>query len=236
MKWVGIATGCRDLLDPVHPCAVLQIVRYSVGGNAVVLKQNGQTRATLPTSIAHEPVQTRSSRPHRRGYAVRRTACGKSRRSSKPASSSKQKKQTGCCILAAMGPGIVTAMAGNDAGGISTYSTVGAKFGFATLWVIPIMCVLLIVVEMTAAQHGCGHRQGLRRAHPRIASASGSRRWPCSRCSSATLPPRSPSSQASPRGMEMFGVSKYIAGARRRGRRVAAHRRRQLQTRGESVP
>ena len=42
-------------------------------------------------------------------------------------------------LLAALGPGIVTAMAGNDAGGISTYSTVGAKFGFATLWVIPIM-------------------------------------------------------------------------------------------------
>ena len=57
-------------------------------------------------------------------------------------------------LLAAMGPGIVTAMAGNDAGGISTYSTVGAKFGFATLWVIPIMCVLLIVVEMTAARMG----------------------------------------------------------------------------------
>lgn len=30
-------------------------------------------------------------------------------------------------VLAAMGPGIVTAMAGNDAGGISTYSTVGAQ-------------------------------------------------------------------------------------------------------------
>ena len=30
----------------------------------------------------------------------------------------------------------------------------GAKFGFATLWVIPIMCVLLIVVEMTAARMG----------------------------------------------------------------------------------
>ena len=57
-------------------------------------------------------------------------------------------------LLAAMGPGIVTAMAGNDAGGISTYSTVGAKFGFATLWVIPIMCVLLIVVEMTATRMG----------------------------------------------------------------------------------
>ena len=57
-------------------------------------------------------------------------------------------------LLAALGPGIVTAMAGNDAGGISTYSTVGAKFGYATLWVIPIMCVLLIVVQMTAARMG----------------------------------------------------------------------------------
>ena len=57
-------------------------------------------------------------------------------------------------LLAALGPGVVTAMAGNDAGGISTYSTVGAKFGYATLWVIPIMCVLLIVVQMTAARMG----------------------------------------------------------------------------------
>lgn len=53
-----------------------------------------------------------------------------------------------------MGPGIVTAMAGNDAGGISTYSTAGANFGFGTLWVIPIMCVLLAVVETTAGRMG----------------------------------------------------------------------------------
>ncbi len=57
-------------------------------------------------------------------------------------------------VLAAMGPGIITAMAGNDAGGISTYSTVGAKFGYMTLWVIPIMCVLLIVVQTTATRMG----------------------------------------------------------------------------------
>ena len=30
-------------------------------------------------------------------------------------------------VLAAMGPGVIAAMAGNDAGGISTYSTAGAK-------------------------------------------------------------------------------------------------------------
>lgn len=57
-------------------------------------------------------------------------------------------------VLAAMGPGIVTAMAGNDAGGISTYSTVGAKFGYMTLWVIPVMCILLIVVQTTATRMG----------------------------------------------------------------------------------
>ena len=57
-------------------------------------------------------------------------------------------------ILAAMGPGVVSAMAGNDAGGISTYSTAGANFGYATLWVIPIMCVLLLVVQTTAARMG----------------------------------------------------------------------------------
>lgn len=57
-------------------------------------------------------------------------------------------------VLAAMGPGIVTAMAGNDAGGISTYSVVGAKFGYMTLWVIPVMCILLIVVQTTATRMG----------------------------------------------------------------------------------
>ena len=63
-------------------------------------------------------------------------------------------------ILAAMGPGIVTAMAGNDAGGISTYSTAGAKFGFTTLWVIPIMCILLIVVQTTASRMGATTGKG----------------------------------------------------------------------------
>lgn len=57
-------------------------------------------------------------------------------------------------LLGAMGPGIVSAMAGNDAGGISTYSTAGADFGYATLWSVPIMCLLLAVVQMTASRMG----------------------------------------------------------------------------------
>lgn len=57
-------------------------------------------------------------------------------------------------VLAAMGPGIVTAMAGNDAGGIAAYSTLGADFGFQGLWILPIMCVLLAVVQLTAGKMG----------------------------------------------------------------------------------
>lgn len=67
---------------------------------------------------------------------------------------STKKRATFLLVLGAMGPGVVSAMAGNDAGGISTYSTAGADFGFAALWVIPIMCVLLLVVQLTAARMG----------------------------------------------------------------------------------
>lgn len=63
-------------------------------------------------------------------------------------------KSKALLILAAIGPGVVTAMAGNDAGGIATYSTVGAKFGFMSLWVIPVMCILLVVIQTTATRMG----------------------------------------------------------------------------------
>ena len=101
-------------------------------------------------------------------------------------------------------------MAGNDAGGISTYSTVGAKFGFATLWVIPIMCVLLIVVEMTAARMGAvtgkgfaaliRERFGIRlTALAMLALLIGNVATTFSEFAGIAS------------GMEMFGVSKYLA-------------------------
>lgn len=58
-------------------------------------------------------------------------------------------------VLAAMGPGLVTALAGADAGGVATYSTAGSLFGFTQLWTIPVMCFLLIVAQETAARMGC---------------------------------------------------------------------------------
>lgn len=58
-------------------------------------------------------------------------------------------------VLAAMGPGMVAALAGADAGGVATYSSAGALFGYGQLWTVPIMCPLLIVAQETAARMGC---------------------------------------------------------------------------------
>ena len=43
-------------------------------------------------------------------------------------------------FLAVLGPGIITMVADNDAGGISTYAQTGAKTGFNLLWAFIILC------------------------------------------------------------------------------------------------
>jgi Mn2+/Fe2+ NRAMP family transporter len=54
-------------------------------------------------------------------------------------------------LLAILGPGMITANAGNDAGGIATFASVGAEFGYSLLWIlIPIAISLGIVQEMCA--------------------------------------------------------------------------------------
>ena len=53
--------------------------------------------------------------------------------------------------IAILGPGMITANAGNDAGGIATFASVGAEFGYSLLWLlIPIAISLGIVQEMCA--------------------------------------------------------------------------------------
>ncbi len=53
--------------------------------------------------------------------------------------------------LAVLGPGIVAANSGNDASGIATYSSIGARYGYTLLWaLIPITVSLGIVQEMCA--------------------------------------------------------------------------------------
>ncbi len=53
--------------------------------------------------------------------------------------------------LAIFGPGVITASAGNDAGGIATFASVGADHGYQLLWVlIPLTFSLGMVQEMCA--------------------------------------------------------------------------------------
>ncbi len=63
--------------------------------------------------------------------------------------------------LAIIGPGVITAMAGNDAGGVTTYSVAGAEFGYETLWMILVMVFALAVVQEMAVRMGCVTGKGL---------------------------------------------------------------------------
>jgi Mn2+/Fe2+ NRAMP family transporter len=64
-------------------------------------------------------------------------------------------------LLAVLGPGLIAANAGNDAGGIATYSSVGARYGYDLLWMMVVITVSLIVVQEMAARMGIITGKGL---------------------------------------------------------------------------
>jgi Mn2+/Fe2+ NRAMP family transporter len=70
-------------------------------------------------------------------------------------------RRGGVAFLAVMGPGIVAGMAGNDAGGIATYSVIGARTGLSLIWLFPVMAVILAVVQEMVARLGVISGQGL---------------------------------------------------------------------------
>ncbi|WP_128567277.1 Nramp family divalent metal transporter [Methanocella paludicola] len=64
-------------------------------------------------------------------------------------------------FLAVIGPGIITASVDNDAGGITTYSLAGARFGYMLLWTLVPITVALIVVQEMCARMGVVTGKGL---------------------------------------------------------------------------
>jgi Mn2+/Fe2+ NRAMP family transporter len=56
--------------------------------------------------------------------------------------------------LAALGPGLLAASAGNDAGGIATYASAGASYGYELLWAMVIVTVCVGVVQEMSARMG----------------------------------------------------------------------------------
>src|SRR5512141_3176396 len=57
-------------------------------------------------------------------------------------------------FFSVLGPGFITAMVDNDAGGIFTYSQAGAKYGYLPLWTLLPITVLLIVTQEMCSRMG----------------------------------------------------------------------------------
>jgi Mn2+/Fe2+ NRAMP family transporter len=56
--------------------------------------------------------------------------------------------------LLALGPGLLAASAGNDAGGIATYASAGASYGYGLLWAMVIVTLFVGVVQEMSARMG----------------------------------------------------------------------------------
>ena len=63
--------------------------------------------------------------------------------------------------LLVLGPGLIAANAGNDAGGIVTYASAGAEFRYRVLFLMVLITLALIIVQEMAARLGAYTGQGL---------------------------------------------------------------------------
>jgi len=64
-------------------------------------------------------------------------------------------------FVAVLGPGLITAIVDNDAGGIYTYSQAGAKYGYLPLWTLAPITLLLIVTQEMCSRMGAVTGKGL---------------------------------------------------------------------------
>ncbi|HZL25813.1 MAG TPA: Nramp family divalent metal transporter [Acidobacteriaceae bacterium] len=64
-------------------------------------------------------------------------------------------------VFAVLGPGFITANVDNDAGGIYTYATAGAHFGYALLWTMIPMALMLTFAQEISARMGVVTGKGL---------------------------------------------------------------------------
>jgi Mn2+/Fe2+ NRAMP family transporter len=64
-------------------------------------------------------------------------------------------------VLAILGPGLIAANAGNDAGGIATYASAGSAWVYRTLFIMTLVTVALVVVQEMSARLGAYTGEGL---------------------------------------------------------------------------
>lgn len=64
-------------------------------------------------------------------------------------------------ILSMVGPGLIAANAGNDAGGITTWSVIGSRYGYSMIWILVVMTPVLAIVQEMNARVGVVTGRGL---------------------------------------------------------------------------
>ena len=112
------------------------------------------TSTVVPVPAVEQPTPKRLPR---RAASVRVNIRGRSLRLR-----GLRKPPTGVlAILLVLGPGLIAATAGDDAGGIATYSQVGAKYGYDLLWVLLVITLSLALIQETCARLGAATGRGL---------------------------------------------------------------------------
>jgi Mn2+/Fe2+ NRAMP family transporter len=122
---------------------------------------DNETRAATAVVSSNDDAidQTATTRQRR---AVRRTGVRVTIRGRSIKLRGLHKQPTGLlAVLAILGPGLISATAGDDAGGIATYSQVGAKYGYELLWVVLLITISLAVVQEMCARLGAATGRGL---------------------------------------------------------------------------
>jgi Mn2+/Fe2+ NRAMP family transporter len=71
------------------------------------------------------------------------------------------KKLRVAALLGVMGPGVIAGLSDDDPAGITTYSSLGAKYGYQLLWTLLISTVALIIFQDLGARIGVVTRQGM---------------------------------------------------------------------------
>ena len=113
-------------------------------------------------------------------------------------------------LLAILGPGLISANAGNDAGGILTYASAGSQFGYRTLFLLVLITVALVVVQEMCSRLGAYTGEGLGALiREQFPLRSGAAAMVLLFVANAGLTVSEFAGVGA--SMELFGVSRYIA-------------------------
>lgn len=119
-------------------------------GMADAAGTSGMARAQMMAQQAISPLVPLLDRPAQRMRQFRKWRKGRFAFLARP-----------MALLSFLGPGLIAANAGNDAGAVATWASVGALYGYQFLWVLVVVTVSLCVVQEMCARMGAAAGKGL---------------------------------------------------------------------------